>query len=151
MSREVQSEGWSYNTERNYDKLQPDSSTKKVLLPNNVIQADLSRDYPANLGRNVVNRGGYIYDTIKHTDVWDTDEILYFDVLWELEYENIPQPIQSYIVARAAAVVSSRVIGDTDQYEILQQKEAYTRAMALGMTATKAIIVSSEHLKMKLL
>lgn len=131
VSREVQSEGWSYNTERNYDKLQPDSSTKKILLPNNVIQADLSRDYPANLGRNAVNRGGYIYDTIKHTDVWDTDETLYFDVLWELEYENIPQPIQSYIVARAAAVVSSRVIGDPNQYQLLQQKEAYTRAMAL--------------------
>ena len=131
VSREVQSEGWAYNTERNYDKLQPDSSTKKIVLPNNVIQADLSQDYPANLGRNVVNRGGYIYDTIKHTDVWDTDETLYFDVLWEFEYKNIPQPVQAYIVARAAAVVSSRVIGDPTQYQMLQQKEAYARAMAL--------------------
>ena len=129
--REVQSEGWSFNTERNYDKLQPDSSTKKILIPNNIIQADLSPDYPANLGRNVVNRGGYMYDTIAHTDVWDVDETLYFDVLWEWEYKNLPQPIQAYIVARAAAVVSSRVVGDPTQYQILQQKEAFTRAMAL--------------------
>ena len=131
VTREVQSEGWVYNTERNYAGLQPDASTKKVTIPNNVIQADLSQDYVNNLGRNVVNRGGVLYDTITHTDVWDTDETLYLDVLWEFEYENIPQPIQAYIVARAAAIVSSRVIGDPNQYQMLQQKEAYARAMAL--------------------
>ena len=131
VTREVQAEGWSYNVERNYDKLQPDAVTKKVTIPNNVIQADLSQDYVANLGRNVVNRGGVLYDTIKHTDVWDTTETLYFDILWEFEYDNIPQPIQDYIVARAASVASSRLVGDPNQYQILQQKEAYTRAMAL--------------------
>jgi hypothetical protein len=131
VTREVQSEGWVYNTERNYDGLQPDASTKKITIPNNVIQADLSQDYVNNLGRNVVNRGGVLYDTITHTDVWDTDETLYLDILWEFEYENIPQPIQAYIVARAAAIVSSRVIGDPNQYQMLQQKEAYARAMAL--------------------
>ena len=131
VTREVQSEGWVYNTERNYDGLQPDASTKKVTIPNNVIQADLSQDYVNNLGRNVVNRGGVLYDTITHTDVWNTDETLYLDILWEFEYESIPQPIQAYIVARAAAIVSSRVIGDPNQYQMLQQKEAYARAMAL--------------------
>jgi len=131
VTREVQSEGWVYNTERNYDGLQPDASTKKITIPNNVIQADLSQDYVNNLGRNVVNRGGVLYDTITHTDVWNTDETLYLDILWEFAYENIPQPIQAYIVARAAAIVSSRVIGDPNQYQMLQQKEAYARAMAL--------------------
>jgi hypothetical protein len=131
VTREVQSEGWVYNTERNYAGLQPDASTKKITIPNNVIQADLSQDYVNNLGRNVVNRGGVLYDTITHTDVWNTDETLYLDILWEFAYENIPQPIQAYIVARAAAIVSSRVIGDPNQYQMLQQKEAYARAMAL--------------------
>jgi len=129
-SREVQSEGWAYNTERNYDQFKPDG-TKKIPIPNNVIQMDLSQDYTNNLGRNVVNRAGYVYDTIKHTDIWDTDETLYFDVVWERDYSDIPQPIQAYIVARAAATVSSRIIGDPNQYQMLQQKEAYTRSMAL--------------------
>ena len=131
VTREVQAEGWSYNVERNYDKLQPNTSDKKIHIPNNVIQADLSQDYVSNLGRNVVNRGGVLYDTIKHTDIWDTDETLYFDILWEFEYDNIPQPIQDYIVARAASVASSRLVGEPNKYQILQQKEAYTRAMAL--------------------
>ena len=130
VCREVQSEGWSFNRERNYTGIQPDS-TNKVQIPNNVIQIDLSQDYVANLGRNAVNRGGYLYDTIKHTDVWDSDETLYLDVVWEYDYTYLPQPIQAYVVARAAAIVSSRVVGDPNQYQMLQQKEAYARAMAL--------------------
>jgi hypothetical protein len=131
VSREVQSEGWSFNRERNYTQLQPDSSTKKIAIPNNAIQVDLSQDYQINLGRNAVNRGGYLYDTIGHTDVWDTDETIYLDMVWEWEYEYLPQPVQAYIVARAAAVFCSRTIGDPNQYQMLQQKEAYARAMAL--------------------
>jgi len=132
VTREVQSEGWVYNTERNYTGFQPDAATKKITVPNNVIQADLSQDHVSNLGRNVVKRGGgVLYDTITHTDVWNTEETIYLDILWEFEYENIPQPIQSYIVARAAAIVSSRVVGDPNQFQMLQQKEAYARAMAL--------------------
>ena len=131
VSREVQSEGWSFNRERNYTQLQPDSSTKKIAIPNNAIQVDLSQDYQINLGRNAVNRGGYLYDTIGHTDVWDTGETIYLDMVWEWEYEYLPQPVQAYIVARAAAVFCSRTIGDPNQYQMLQQKEAYARAMAL--------------------
>jgi hypothetical protein len=131
VSREVQSEGWTFNTERNYTTIQPDSSTKKIAIPSNVIQADFSQDYQINLGRNAVNRGGYLYDTIAHTDVFDTDETFYLDILWEWKYEYLPQPIQSYVVARAAAVFCSRVLGDPNQYQMLQQKEAFTRAMAL--------------------
>ena len=131
VSREVQSEGWTFNIERNYKTLQPDPTTKKIAIPNNVIQADLSEDYVANLGRHAVNRGGFLYDTIAHTDVWSTDETLYLDILWEWDFEYLPQPIQAYVVARAAAVVCSRVLGDPNQYQMLQQKEAFTRAMAL--------------------
>ena len=63
--------------------------------------------------------------------MWDENETLYFDVVWEREYIYLPQPIQDYIVARAAAVFSSRTVGDPNQYQMLQQREAYTRAMAL--------------------
>ena len=129
VSREVQSEGWTFNKELNLE-ITPDATTKKVVIPNNAIQYDLSQDYAVNLGRNSVNRGGYLYDTIHHTDQWE-DEKLYIDVLWEWNYEYLPQPIQSYIVARASAIFSSRVIGDGQQFQMLSQKEAYTRAMAL--------------------
>ena len=42
----------------------------------------------------------------------------------------IPDPIQAFIVARAAVIFSSRTMGDPNLL-ILQQKEAFARAMAM--------------------
>ena len=128
VSREVQSEGWTYNKELDYP-ITPDSNNE-VLIPNDVLQMDLNQTYTQNIGRDSINRGGKLYDRIKHSYKW-TDETLHVDITWYLEWGNIPQPIQAYIVARAAAIVSSRIIGDGNQYQMLLQKEAYARSMAL--------------------
>ena len=128
VSREVQSEGWSYNKE--YDYPITPNSNNEVRIANNVLQMDLNRNYTQNIGRASVNRGGKLYDKKAHSYKW-TDETLYVDITWNFEWENIPQPIQAYIVARAAGIVSSRIIGDPNQYQMLQQKEAYARAMAM--------------------
>ena len=129
VSREVQSEGWSYNKEYDYP-ITPDSNNE-VRIANNILQMDLNRNQRAeNIGRESVNRGGKLYDKKAHSYKW-TDETLYVDITWNFEWENIPQPIQAYIVARAAGIVSSRIIGDPNQYQLLQQKEAYARAMAI--------------------
>ena len=48
-----------------------------------------------------------------------------------MPWESIPTPIQSFIVARAAAIVSSRIVGDGNQYQILSQKEAFAKSTAL--------------------
>ena len=129
VSREVQSEGWSFNKEYDYP-ITPDSNDE-VLIPNNVLQMDLNRNQRVeNIDRLSINRGGKLYDKKAHSYKW-TDDTLYVDVTWYFDWENIPQPIQAYIVARAAAIVSSRIIGDGNQYQMLQQKEAYARAMAM--------------------
>ena len=128
VSREVQSEGWSFNREYDY-KITPDSNNE-VQIANNVLQMDLNRNYTQNIGRDSINRGGKLYDKRAHSNKW-TDETLYVDITWYFDWANIPQPIQAYIVARAAAILSSRIIGDGNQYQMLQQKEAFARAMAL--------------------
>ena len=53
------------------------------------------------------------------------------DVVWEFDWVDLPEPIQNSIVARAATIVSQRIVGDTAQYEMLQQQEAYARALAM--------------------
>jgi hypothetical protein len=130
VSREVQSEGWAYNKEFDYE-LTPDSNDE-IVIPDNMLQVDLniSSTRSANRQYDSIIRGGKLYDRIKHSYKW-TDESVYVDVLWYFEWEHIPDVVQAYIVARAATVVSSRIIGDGNQYQMLQQKEAYARAMAL--------------------
>jgi hypothetical protein len=128
VSREVQSEGWSFNREYDY-KITPDSNNE-VQIANNVLQMDLNRNYTQNIDRDSINRGGKLYDKRAHSYKW-TDATLYVDITWYFDWANIPQPIQAFIVARAAAIVSSRIIGDPNQYQMLQEKEGYARAMAM--------------------
>ena len=127
ISREVQSEGWTFNKEPHYE-MTPETGTNHIVIPNNVLQIDLSSSNASN--KEVVRRGGKLYDKYNHTYEW-TDGPIDCDIVWLFDWVDIPRAVQDYITARASTVVSSRIVGDKTQYEMLQQKEAYTRAMAL--------------------
>ena len=127
ISREVQSEGWSFNKENHYE-FTPDGNNE-IAISNNILQLDLTTN-AANGDINAVRRNGKLYDKEHHTYEF-TGETVECDVVWFFDWVDLPRPVQDYITARAAAVTSSRIIGDTNQYQMLQQKEAYMRAMAL--------------------
>ena len=126
VSREVQAEGWSFNKEYNYE-MTPDNNNE-ILIPNNMLQIDLSHN-AANMDKDVIRRSGKLYDKANHTYTF-TDKVE-CDVTWLFDWVDIPTPIADFITARAASTVSSRIVGDGTQYQILQQKEAFTRAMAM--------------------
>jgi len=130
VSREVQSEGWTFNKEFDYT-LTPNSDNE-VLIPDDMLQVDLNISSKRFNNRQFdsINRGGKLYDRIKHTYKW-TDASLKVDILWYFEWAYIPDPIQAFIVARAASIFSSRTMGDPNLYQMLQQKEAFARAMAM--------------------
>ena len=128
VSREIQSEGWSFNKEYDYP-LTPDSNNE-IVIPNNMLQIDLNSTYTQNMDRDAVNREGKLYDKTAHSFVW-TDDKLYVDVIWYFDWTSIPTPIQAFIIAKASTIVSSRIIGDPNQYSMLQQKEALAQATAL--------------------
>ena len=128
VSREVQAEGWSFNKEYDYP-ITPDSNNE-VSISNDILQMDLNQTYTQNMNRDSINRGGKLYDRTNHSYKW-TDETLYVDITWEMSWGSIPEPIQAFITARAASIVSSRIVGDPNQYQMLQQKEAFARSMAL--------------------
>jgi hypothetical protein len=96
-----------------------------------MLQIDLS-DNPNNMGFDVVRRSGKLYDKISHSYTWAKDrEKVECDIVWLFDWVDLPRPIQDHITSRAASIVSSRIVGDPNQYQILQQKEAFTRAMAM--------------------
>ena len=131
VSREVQAEGWSFNTEYAYDKFTTDSN-KEYVIPNNMLQVDLTQDQ-ASFDKSVVRRDGKLYDRYNHTYeiTSEANGKLTLDIVWLFDWVDLPRPIQDYITARASTIVSSRIVGDQGQYQMLQQKEAYCRAMAL--------------------
>lgn len=128
VSREVQAEGWTFNRENHLSTFVPDSTTKKIQIPDNVLQIDLSDNHD-NRSKDAVRRDGYLYDRENHTFEWDaTPEV---NVVYFYDWGDLPKPIRDYVVARAAAIFSSRVVGDPTQYQLLAQREAYNRAQAL--------------------
>ena len=110
------------------------SSRGTVYIPSNILQIKLTEN-AANRGKDGVRRGSgnsaYLYDRHNHTTNWGDADTIECDVIWEYDWVEIPEPIQAYIVARASVLVSTRIVGDTTQYQMLQQQEAYLRAVAL--------------------
>ncbi len=129
VSREVQAEGWTFNKEFHYE-FTPDSNDE-IVIPNNILQIKLSKN-SANVDYDGIRRNGKLYDRQHHTYKWeDITTPIEMDIVWEFDWVDLPQPVQDFIVARASALVSQRIIGDQAQYQMLQQQEAFARAMAL--------------------
>ena len=53
------------------------------------------------------------------------------DITWLWNFDDIPKVVRDYIVARAAAYVAMRIVGDPQLYSTLQQQEAYMRSNAM--------------------
>jgi hypothetical protein len=126
VSREVQAEGWSFNKEYHYD-MTPDSNNE-ISIPNNILQIDAAKN-AANAQIDVIRRSGKLYDKANHT--YTFTKKVSCDITWLFDWVDIPTPIADFITSKAATTVSSRIVGDTGQYEMLKQKENFNRAMAM--------------------
>jgi hypothetical protein len=134
VSREVQAEGWSFNRELNY--VMVPNTDNEIPIPNNMLQIDLSST-PANMDKDVIRRNGKLYNKVASQRSSDpsaeqngykfTDNVE-CDIIWLFDWVDLPKPVQDYITARTAVIVSSRIVGDPNQYQMLQQKEAYARS-----------------------
>ena len=132
VSREVQTEGWTFNREYHYE-FTPSADTatlNEIAIPNNILQLKLTENVK-NIDYEGVRRSGKLYDRMHHTYKWADHDVVECDVIWEFDWVDVPEPIQNFITARAAAITSSRIVGDNLQYQILQQQEALARSTAL--------------------
>ena len=128
VTKEVQAEGWTFNKENHYEFV-PDTNDE-IPIPNNILQIKLSRN-SSNIDYDGIRRSGKLYDRHNHRYTWPNHDKVECDIIWEFDWVDIPEPIQAFITARAAALTSQRIIGDQGQYDMLQQQEAMTRALAL--------------------
>jgi len=127
VNRQVQAEGWIFNTERHYE-LTPDSETNEIIYPFNMLQIDTNTRYHKDK-YDVVKRGNKLYDRLNHTYTF-TDTIQ-ADVVWYFDFTDVPAAIQAYITARAAKMCATKMIGDSNLYQLLGEQELYTRAAAI--------------------
>ena len=132
VCREIQAEGWSYNTENQYP-IDLDTNNQ-CIIPNNVLQLDLNifehgKDY--DVVRRSDNGVMKIYDKKNHTFTFENCSKLYFDIIWMLDFEDLPQAFKDYISIRASRIASNRMINSQPSAKLLEADEAAARALAM--------------------
>ena len=126
QSRQVQLEGWAFNTER-HRKMTRDANNK-IPFPKNMLAIDANeRDHSGDY--DLVPREGFVYDRLNHKYTFTED--LSCDVLWYFDFQYLPPGIQQYITAKAARMCAIKMVGDPQLNQLLQEQEASTRAAVI--------------------
>jgi hypothetical protein len=122
--REVQAEGWHFNTE-DAVVLTPDTSGN-ISLPTNVCRVDASQSDLTQV--DAVQRGTRLYNRGTHTYTFSkpfTAELVYL-----LPFEELPETARRLIAVRAARVFHARFIGSEVEHRFTEEDESRAR-MAL--------------------
>jgi hypothetical protein len=114
--RAVLSQGWAFNYETEVTMTPSDS---QITLAENVFRIDASPGKNTNL--DLVQRGTQLYDRKNHTYTI-TDEVT-VDVIYNLEWSELPEVARRYILIRATRVFADRVIGYSPQHAYNMQDE----------------------------
>jgi len=132
VSREIQSQDWEFNSE--YKVQLPLTLDGYILTPPNILKIDMIDDY---IGRyNPVQRGDRLYDRLNHTYVFP--EVLKFDVVYFLAFEQCPEQLRRYITIRAARVFQRRFLSSDTINAFTDEEEQRARAEALAADASTA-------------
>lgn len=120
VSREVQQDGWHFNTAQDYT-LEANASNKFV-LPDNVLQVDT-----VDTTYDVVQRGTTLFDRKNYTDVFTEDE-LKVNITFLLEYEELPEQARRYIALKASRMFANRLVGSREIEALIYRDEIRAKA-----------------------
>ena len=132
VNKDVQNEGWHFNTE-NHVKMSPDAN-KHIALPVNTLRYDIN-DGLISKTTDVVTRNGRLYDTVYHTDEFESN--VYIDAVTLYPFADIPNVFQRYITYRAAVRAATQLVSNAQLVQLLQQDEAKARASCIDYDCDK--------------
>ena len=114
VSREVQSEGWYFNTEHNVT-LSPDSDGK-IILDSDVVEADV-----VDSTLDTAQRGSKLFDRKNNTLVFTRD--LKVTLTRLLAWDDLPEPARRYITLRSARIFQGRLLGSRELEALIARDE----------------------------
>lgn len=138
VSKDVQNEGWTFNTERHI-KVSPNVNDKIVVseVATQLGVAAISRiDIHDGLNDRLINtvirdNGGVlmVYDKLNHTFTFDNDKLV--DVVFLVKFEHLPSVFQRYITLRAAGRAATQLVANPQLVQLLSTQEMQARANCL--------------------
>ena len=134
VSRRVQAEGWSFNTDYQVT-IKPDSN-KNLLVGSNVSRVVV--DILAYPDYDIVERKGKLYDRLNQTFEF-TDEVK-ADLTYMYDWDELPEHARQYIMTRAGRQLQEAILGSPDLTKLNFAAEAEARTQFVEEETTK-----SEH------
>lgn len=119
--RDVQSEGWHFNTEKEVP-LTP-TIGGLINLPANVAKIDLSDVDTSNV--DPVQRGERLYDRKARSYVFQ--RAIKADIVYLLPFEELPEAARRYIAVKAARVFHDRFVGSDTLHRFTAEDETRAR------------------------
>ena len=126
VNKEVQSEGWSFNTEIDVTQ-QRDNSTQQINLSTDILRIDPNIHQHPNI--DAIQRGLKLYDRLNNK--FEFDEDLICTVVYFRTFDEIPEPARRYITIKAARIFVDRLVSDDGLRTYTQQDEVRARAILM--------------------
>ena len=126
VSRTIQAEGWSFNTDYERDLVRT-VGTDEIELSSDISRVRIDPyEYP---DYEVVQRGLKLYDRRNNTSIFSED--LKADVTYILSWTDLPEHARQYIMTRAGRVLQDQILGSADLTQINITSEAEAKAQFL--------------------
>lgn len=126
ISRDVQMQGWHFNTQRNVT-LTPGPDTF-IALSDNVVRVDI--DYWTSGGpsdsRDITQRGDRLFNRTDNTYAFTKD--VKATVVYMLQWTELPEPARRYINVKAARIFQDRMVGSQAHHAFSREDEIRARA-----------------------
>ena len=126
VNKDVQSEGWSFNTEIDVT-LTRDSVTKNIALATDVLRVDPNIHQHPSV--DAIQRSLRLYDRLNNTFEFDEDMIC--TVVYFRSFNEIPEPARRYITIKAARIFVDRLVSDQGLRSYTEQDELRARSILM--------------------
>ncbi len=118
-SREVQSEGWHFNTTADH-VLTPVNDA--ITLPSNILQVD----HEGGEDIDLVQRGLSLYDRKNRTSTFTSD--IKVTIVELLDWDSLPEQARRYIALRATRALQARIVGSRELEALIIRDEFAAKA-----------------------
>jgi hypothetical protein len=121
VSREVQSQGWHFNT--HYKVTLSRDTNNKIPLSTNIVRVEIDPRKYSKISYDIVQRNNFLYNLAKNEETFDTD----FDevtAVYLLPFDEIPEQAKRYITIRSARIFHDRTLGANTIHKFSQEDEA---------------------------
>jgi len=121
VSREVQSQGWHFNT--HYKVTLTRDTDNKIPLATNIVRVEIDPRKYSKVSYDIVQRNNELYNLAKNEDTFDTN-FKDATAVYLLPFDEIPEQAKRYITIRSARIFHDRTLGANTIHKFSQEDEA---------------------------